>query len=852
VSRVVQISDELRRILALPRRPQEHSQELAAELTRCLRRPGGTQTFRPIQATALHEIWAHRGLLGPIGVGEGKTLVTLLAPVVLGSLAPVLILPAKLLEKTRREMVELNRHWKIPNHLRMYSYETMGRADHVHLLRRHPLCDTLIADECFSGDTIVQTPHGPRPIDSIEVGDLVFSWDGRLSVQRVLNVMRKPARVLDIVCGSHKITCTANHPFLTTRGWVAAGELSTDDSVCVVRSRARVQSEKESLLFSEMLGNLAHGATRDPGEGLHSGDGGEDLGRATSSLGHDRLERAPLGSDEGAQPDAERGDAREGLGHAQGDRTPTEGAGRERETSLGSALGAFDGIESLSWRLLDPGLLDLYGMGWRTPLLDRLREAGLADRDRGGRGESRDARASGVGREEGHIPSIARLVRVSDVQYRSTRGCEVFNLEVSGPHTYLVGPGIVVHNCHKLRNPKAAVSRRVKRFFDEFPDVPFIGLSGSICKRSIRDYAHLLRWALKTGSPLPEHFGELEDWADALDEHDRERPEPGALVLLGAEDDSLTAVRRAYQRRLTETPGVVSSIRNRIGASLLIRGVRYPQGPAIAEAFAGLRSRWELPDGTELVDGMEFWRHARELALGFFMRWDPAPPDWWLEPRKAWSKRLREILGYSRTLDSELHLVRAIDSGAHRESAPVLAAWREVRDTFTPNPVPVWIDDGPLEFAAAWAASHQGIVWTEHVPFAKELAKRTKLTYYGRRGEDSEGRLLDQHVGPCIASRQSGAEGFNLQRWNEALVTAVVANGIQTEQLLGRLHRPGQESDVTFDLMIGCREHLDSFWKAHADALFERDTMGTEGKILYADIDMIDVTDSAPQWARRQ
>jgi hypothetical protein len=542
VPRVVQDSAELRRILALERRAQHHDAELAASLTRNFRRPGGTQTLRPIQATALYEAWLRRGLFGPIGVGEGKTLITLLVALVLNLRAPILALPAKLIDKTRREMLALNRHWKIPNHIRMYSYEILGRADHVHLLNRLPLTDGIIADEC-----------------------------------------------------------------------------------------------------------------------------------------------------------------------------------------------------------------------------------------------------------------------------------------------------------HKLRNPKAAVSRRFRRFFDEHPDVPFIGLSGSICKRSLQDYEHLLRWALKSGSPLPHNWSELEDWSDAIDHHDRDRPEPGALVLLSNGDPDLAAVREGYRRRLVETPGVVSSVRNRISASLLLRGTRYPQGPAIVEAFARLRHDWELPDGTPLVDGMEIWRHARELALGFWMKWDPPAPEPWLQARKAWSKACRAILSASRTLDSELTVMRAIDDGKHRGVEHVLASWRAIRDTFEPNPVPVWIDDGPLAFAEEWGRKHVGIIWCDHVPFAKRLAERTKWPYYGQHGKREDGMSLDEHTeGTCIASRQSGAEGFNLQRWSEALVTAVVANGVQSEQLFGRLHRPGQDSDVTFDLMLGCREHLESFWKAHADAHFVLATTGDEQKLCYADIDVPD------------
>lgn len=536
--RVVQDSPELRRIVALPRRPQEHSDEIAAWLSRNLRRPGGTQTLRPIQATALYEIWRSRGLFGPIGVGEGKTLVTLLAPVVLGSLAPILLLPAKLVEKTRREIVQLNRHWKIPNHLRIYSYEMLGRADHVHLLDRYPPCDLLVCDEC-----------------------------------------------------------------------------------------------------------------------------------------------------------------------------------------------------------------------------------------------------------------------------------------------------------HKLRNPKAAVTRRVKRFL-EASRVPFVGLSGTVTKRSIRDYEHLLRWSLGAMSPLP-HGGELEDWADALDEHDRERPGPGMLVQLSGGDPDLTAVRRGYQRRLVETPGVVASVRNRIGASLLVRGVRYPQGPAIAEAFAALR-RWELPDGRGLVDGMERWRHARELALGFWSRWDPPGPEPWMRARAAWWSVMREILSYSRTLDSPEAVARAIDAGDHKHARAALETWRAVKDTFVPNTVPVWVDFDPLSFVQSWGEKYDGLIWCDHVPFARELAKRTKWRYYGREGMTDDGRsLVDYDGGTAIVSRQSGGEGFNLQKdcWL-SLVTAVVANGLQAEQLFGRLHRPGQENDVTFDLMLGCREHVEGFWQAHADAHYANATMGDEQKLTYADIDI--------------
>lgn len=554
---IPQDSDELRRILALPRRPQAHSSELAEALTKILRRPGGTQTLWPIQATALHEMWRCRGLLAPIDVGEGKTLITLLGPLVMGATAPILLLPANLIDKTRHEMAELNRHWKIPNHIRIYSYELLGRADHVHLLDMYPPCDLLLADEC-----------------------------------------------------------------------------------------------------------------------------------------------------------------------------------------------------------------------------------------------------------------------------------------------------------QRIRNPSAAVSKRVKRFFQKNPNVPFVALSGSICKQSLHDYEHLARWALKDGSPLPANHGELEDWADAIDEHDRERPDPGALRLLSGGSSNLSAVRRGYRSRLVETPGVVASVQHRLPVSITLRGVRYPQGQAITDAFTKFRESEELPDGTEMVDGMEIWRHARELALGFWSRWDPPAPDEWRLPRRAWAKVLRAILGNSRTLDSELAVVRAIDEDKHPHARPILEAWRAVKDSFEPNTVPVWIDDTPLQFAARWGRDTPGgVVWCDHVPFAKELAKRTNWPYYGAGGVTEGGNSILGHTpgATCIVSRQSVATGYNLQWAHRALVTAVLANDTQSEQLYGRHHRPGQRHDVTYELMLGCREHLEAFWKARRQAHMVYETMGTENKILYANIDNIptDVNNSMPQWARK-
>jgi len=118
----------------------------ARHYTQMLRSPGGTWTLRPLQAVALHEIATQGGLLGPIRVGGGKTLISLLTPRLLNAVRPVLLLPAALIEKTKHEMGQLMKHWDIPRNIQMQSYEMLGRDSAARFLElTRPDC--IIADE---------------------------------------------------------------------------------------------------------------------------------------------------------------------------------------------------------------------------------------------------------------------------------------------------------------------------------------------------------------------------------------------------------------------------------------------------------------------------------------------------------------------------------------------------------------------------------------------------------------------------------------------------------------------------------------------------------------------------------
>jgi hypothetical protein len=406
---------------------------------------------------------------------------------------------------------------------------------------------------------------------------------------------------------------------------------------------------------------------------------------------------------------------------------------------------------------------------------------------------------------------------------------------------------IIADEVHKLKNKRAAVTRRVARYMADYPETAFVALSGTVIKNSLRDFAHILRWCLGAeNAPIPQSEGELEEWADALDERVQplQRVRPGVLVKLArpedAGEDDLATARQAFRRRLVETPGVVASLNaEQVDCSLVIEGKTYAVNASTEENFDRLRHAWETPDGWALSEAVEVWRHAKQLALGMHYEWRPRPPEEWLARRRAWAKFVRDELACSRTLDSEKQVRTAVELGELKDGG-VLAAWKEIEPTFKINAVAVWHDDTALDICAAWMKREKGIVWVEHTFFGRELAKRTGAPYFGQNGRDDKGRNIEDVsvTGPAIASIASCGTGKNLQyKWSKNLITSCPSGGDLLEQLLGRTHRPGQEADeVTVEILVGCIEHLDAWESACAEAKMSRDMLGQPQKVLFADV----------------
>lgn len=393
---------------------------------------------------------------------------------------------------------------------------------------------------------------------------------------------------------------------------------------------------------------------------------------------------------------------------------------------------------------------------------------------------------------------------------------------------------------HKLKNDQAACTRRVFRYLLEHREVPFYALTGTLWGRSIMDMHKLSALTLGAENmPFPQGPKECRVWAAAVDEKVSIRARPGALemFLLDGEPPSVPNVRAGLGRRIFETPGVVASETVECGASLCIR-LQHRKIPAECVEHVQKLLDEELAPNGDICTPSDVARHLKSLALGFFYEWHPAPPWEWLDARRHWKRFASDILAANDgVFDSELQVWNACKRGDLSQHAWV--PWAKIKKTYTGKSVARWISDDTLNDIVATVGNTPTIVWVEQVAVGQYLHDMTDWPYYREQGRDKNGRLIDDHdptAGPAIASIASNHEGRNLQHWSRALVTSPPANGKIWEQMIGRIHRPGQSADtVEFDVWIQHPRIRAQFRQAIRDARMHNEMTTQPRKLLLAD-----------------
>jgi len=469
------------------------------------------------------------------------------------------------------------------------------------------------------------------------------------------------------------------------------------------------------------------------------------------------------------------------------------------------------------------------------------------------------------------MPLLARHWRLPPLEGPgSLEVCSYEELSQTSFADYLelrkIPDGIISDECHKLAHRSAARTKRILRFFSKFPTTEFIGMSGSIVHRSVMDYGHTFHIALKETSPLPHGFMELKTWADCLDEGipDFARPDPGALRDFCAVGET---PRDGYRRRLLETAGVVASSDLSTNIGLQICELPMPKiPPKVVEAFQRLRNKSELPEGEMATTALDQLRHARELLLGFYLRWvwpktedgKPGKPDLeWMKKRRAWRKYVRKMTTrshFGKWLDTEAQVAKAVINGdveckenevsvtgkVIRNNVNVYAEWVEMREARRPlwggKPEPnkevVWLSDYMIEALEQWASKNVGIVWVENIGFLEKLRERGNVCFGA-----GENEIELEDGSRSVFASFAHAVGKNLQMWSRMCFSAPLQSGKAWEQALARQHRPGQlADDVVADVFLGCRETWWAFERSKADAVAIEATLGQPQRLNKATI----------------
>lgn len=371
----------------------------------------------------------------------------------------------------------------------------------------------------------------------------------------------------------------------------------------------------------------------------------------------------------------------------------------------------------------------------------------------------------------------------------------------------------------------------------------FVPFTASLTSRKLEECWHYCRSAMGDAGPFPATRNEAQVWAAATDEKvpADSRLLPGALgTLAPLPDGDMSPHRRAQKQlgdRIGATPGIVSTKEDIPPITLLLSTHHLPLPDHVRDMERDLRDHWRLPSGEEFSHAWDVWKNSRRFGCGLYYRWDPPAPKEWLARRSEWTRFAREYMKYRQNIDSDVHVANMIDRGELDDSG-ILAAWREIRPTFTPVSVAEWIDDTTLKYAANWLREHdRGICWVEHRPLGLRLAELTGFPYFSVNASDARtGTSIVGYEGtPAIISLAHHTQ-FNLQYYKDNLITSCPPMGRTLDQLIGRTLRENQEAnEVTCEFMLTTAETHACLSQCFADAKRAQNLDGQPKKLLYGD-----------------
>ena len=324
--------------------------------------------------------------------------------------------------------------------------------------------ELILIDECFTGETIIDTPMGKRRIDNMRCGDTVYCAAG---VGVVKGVSSRPASEIFRIGLSNgsSLNCTGRHKIFTEFGWKNAEKLVLGEGVFSKQAvcslwggihaiqKERICLPGKSIQSAEMLLSILCKEIEEPDEQPSVAIKNESLSSGNSTSADQEGREWPV-APVGPTGDSSRTGRRMGVRDSNPDR-------------------------ALQRRV------------WISDVLqDRHCEQDNQDWDRIRRIKPHNSGEEKSGRKENGIFGIIRVVSIS--REKRSGFTPVFNLHVSGHPSYFAN-GALAHNCHlcssedetmygqfladvKLGNPKQRVVGLTA--------TPFRTGSGPLCGRN--------------------------------------------------------------------------------------------------------------------------------------------------------------------------------------------------------------------------------------------------------------------------------------------------------------------------------------------------------------------------------
>ena len=413
-----------------------------------------------------------------------------------------------------------------------------------------------------------------------------------------------------------------------------------------------------------------------------------------------------------------------------------------------------------------------------------------------------------------------------------------------------VDPDLIISDeCHTLTNRRSARTKRIMHYLrNSGKRNRLVLLSGTIVRRTIMEYHHLITMALNEVSPVPIHYREAEILSTALSHSEGLIPSgeirmSKPLAEWAGEEwntqptDNILGLRRAYNKRLKSAPGVFISNDDKVATSLLLDTVKTKTRGTygyeeLKELVKQVETEWVTPSGDEFDYVLQKFKWINELWQGFYndLVWPEDHPK--VEEAKenhllsnVLAKELRTFLGgrHIPHLDTPLLVRNDMKKNAAKNVPESLyyawKEWKEFPKDDLPDrlSVPVRVSDFKIQAALeAWEEIEDGtggMVWFYNKEFGRWLVEEFTKKYGDRvlfcpAGQKEKQTMVESEGKICISSiagHGTGTDGLQLKYHNN-LVAQDLRTAKIAEQTIARTHRHGQNMDeMTFRILLASK-----------------------------------------------